>query len=54
MTDTAVESLTGVSTVIIGGGILGAPVRYADSGDFRLERFADGDVFRSSYGGNRV
>jgi sarcosine oxidase subunit beta len=38
---------------LIAGEILGAPVRYADIGDFRLERFADGDVFRSTYGGNR-
>jgi glycine/D-amino acid oxidase-like deaminating enzyme len=39
---------------LVAGEILGNPVSYADIHDFRLERFADGDVFRSTYGGNRA
>jgi glycine/D-amino acid oxidase-like deaminating enzyme len=39
---------------LVAGGILGTPVSYADIRDFRLKRFADGDVFGSTYGGNRA
>jgi len=39
---------------LVAGEILGTPVFYADIHDFRLGRFADGDVFRSTYGGNRA
>lgn len=39
---------------LVAGGILGTPVDYADLRDFRLGRFADGDVFTSTYGGNRA
>lgn len=39
---------------LVAGEILGTPASYADVRDFRLERFADGDLFQSTYGGNRA
>lgn len=39
---------------LVAGAILGTPPAYADVRDFRLGRFAEGDVFRSTYGGNRA
>jgi sarcosine oxidase, subunit beta len=39
---------------LVAGGILSTPVSYADIRDFRLERFATGDSFHSTYGGNRA
>lgn len=39
---------------LVAGAILGDPVSYAEIRDFRLERFAEGELFRSTYGGNRA
>ena len=39
---------------LVAGAILGTPAPYADVHDFRLERFVDGDLFESTYGGNRA
>lgn len=39
---------------MVAGAILDRPVDYADVHDFRLGRFADGDAFQSTYGGNRA
>lgn len=39
---------------LVAGEILGNPASFADIRDFRLERFAEGEVFRSTYGGNRA
>ncbi len=39
---------------LVADAILGTPASFADIRDFRLERCAEGDVFRSTYGGNRA
>jgi glycine/D-amino acid oxidase-like deaminating enzyme len=39
---------------LVAGGILGRPVDYADLRSFSLSRFAEGRMFRSTYGGNRA
>jgi glycine/D-amino acid oxidase-like deaminating enzyme len=39
---------------LVSAQILGRRLDYADAGDFSLERFAAGNEFRSTYGGNRA
>lgn len=39
---------------MVAGMILGTPTDYADIRDFRLGRFAAGETFQSTYGGNRA